>query len=97
MNKRKRKPTPPISKTARLKANLTRTLLQYIGGKRYEPMTLRELSKQLDIPAIHQTLFDELIDELSAEKKIGLSNERIVLAGVKERLVTGTIDRKSVV
>ncbi len=78
-------------KTERLKRNLARTILQYISGKRYSPLTVEELIDQLSIPeSVHQTFFSAL-DSLVKEDELALSRGRYQLRQEENQLVSGTI------
>lgn len=71
-------------------SNLSKTLLQYIRGKRYNPSTLSELTQHLDIADIHHRLFKEILDELVDQGEIALQKDKYTLPNDKG-LVTGTI------
>ncbi len=83
--------TPKSTAAERLKANLTRTLLQYLGGRRYAPMTSAELIEQLGISALHHETFNSLLEGLVASSQLSCSNDRFLLAANKQQLTTGTI------
>lgn len=72
----------------KLTHNLTRTLLQYVGGKRYEPMTAEELASQLSIAPVHQDLFHQILKDLIKKGSLQLRRDRISLPS---NLVTGRI------
>ena len=83
---------PKKAKSPKIVANLVRTLLQYISGRRYEPMTKAELSKALAIAPINEILFTEVLEELIDEGKLTLNHDCICLPReVKDNLITGTI------
>lgn len=87
---RKKKGKSP-KKDERLKRNLARTILQYIGGKRYSPLTAEELIAQLTIPEnVHQTFFSAL-ELLVQEKELVLNRDRYQLQKEENQLVVGTI------
>lgn len=88
MAKRKSKSS---NKDERLKRNFARTILQYIGGKRYSPMTAEELIAQLAVPeSLHQTFFASL-DLLVKENELVLNRGRYQLQEEENLLVVGTI------
>jgi ribonuclease R len=74
----------------KITSNLTRTLLQYIHGKRYIPSTLSELSKYLDIADIHQPIFQEILDDLVEKGELTLQRQKYTIPS-SAQLVTGTI------
>jgi len=78
-----------MAKKDKLTKNITRTLLQFINGKRYEPMNGKELAKQLAIPEIHEELFEQVLNDLVKEKQLIIHRGKYTLP--KESLVTGTI------
>ena len=87
MTSRKRKRGGGKPKVA---SNLTKTLIQYIRGKRYSPSTLSELTHQLNINDIHTRLFKEILDDLVEQGELALQREKYVLPN-EASLITGTI------
>jgi ribonuclease R len=87
----KKRSSPPVKKANRLKENLSRTLLQYVQGKRYEPMSPEELHEELSIAPVHTELFHELVQELIAHKQLSLVRGRVSMAAAAAQLATGTI------
>ncbi len=81
----------PGSKQSKLTKNLTRTLMQYVSGKRYDPLTPTELSHQLAIAPIHKDLFDEILDHLIRDGQLSLHRGKIDLPQTLQKLATGTI------
>lgn len=75
------------SKTA---SNLTKTLLQYVKGKRYSPSTFSELTQHLDIAEMHTPLFKEALDSLIEKGELALQKEKYTLPS-NAQLLTGTI------
>ncbi|MBX7065903.1 MAG: VacB/RNase II family 3'-5' exoribonuclease [Parachlamydiales bacterium] len=74
----------------KLTSNLTRTVIQYIQGKRYTPSTLSELTRSLDIPDVHHRLFKEILNDLVDNGELALQKGKYVLPNAPG-LVTGTI------
>lgn len=74
----------------KLTSNLTRTVLQYIQGKRYQPATISELTCSLDIPDVHKRLFKEILSDLVDKGELALQKGKYVLPNAPG-LVTGTI------
>lgn len=86
-----KKKTKSSKKYDRLKRNLARTILQYIGGKRYSPLTAKELIVQLAIPeSTHHTFFSAL-ELLVKENELVLDSGRYRLSGEENPLAVGTI------
>ncbi|MES2273670.1 MAG: hypothetical protein V4487_05725, partial [Chlamydiota bacterium] len=78
------------SKMAKIARNLSKTLFQFIQGKRYTPASSSELIEQLAIPEIHRPLFQEILDQMVLEGQIAISREKYSLPSLSA-LVTGTI------
>ncbi len=74
----------------KIASNLTKTVIQYIRGKRYTPSTLSELTRQLDIADVHSRLFKEILDDLVDQGELALQREKYTLPNAKG-YVTGTI------
>lgn len=83
--KRKRGAAKP-----KLTSNLTKTIVQYIKGKRYTPSTLKELTLHLDVADVHHHLFKEILDDLVEEGELAIQKEKYVLPNAPG-LITGTI------
>lgn len=79
------------TKLNQLTSNLTRTLMQFVGGKKYEPMTGEELSRHLDVAPIHKGLFQSILSHLVEKGELAMNRDRFSLPEHNERLVTGTI------
>jgi ribonuclease R len=80
-----------MRKKNKLTDNLTRTLLQFVEGKRYEPMTSEELSSQLSIAPAHVPLFHTILSDLVKKGTLAIHRDRITLPRAKKNLVTGVI------
>src|SRR6185312_14977999 len=89
--KKKHSPHRSSSKNDRLKNNLSRTLLQYVQGKRYEPVTPEALAEELSIAPVHTELFHSLIEELVAQKELSLTRGCVTKPNAETQLATGTI------
>jgi len=87
-SKKRKKDNPKLTK---LTHNLTRTLLQFLSGKRYEPMNSEQLSSQLAIAPIHEQLFLKILSDLVSEGQIAIHRGRFSMPEQKEKLATGTI------
>jgi len=91
MNRKKRPKPPHNPKTPKITKNLTRTLLQFVEGRRYKPMTKEELCNELDIPLMHQPLFHQILQDLEASGALALQKNRYSLPQLKKTTVTGPI------
>ncbi len=78
------------SKELKIASNLTRTLLQYIRGKRYKPATFSELIKYLDVASIHENLFKKILDDLIQKGEMTLHKQRYTVP-TNNSLATGVI------
>src|SRR5579872_1615393 len=78
------------AKKPKIASNLTRTLTQYIRGKRYSPSTLSELTHHLDIADVHKPLFKEILDDLVDKGELALQREKYTIPS-NANLITGTI------
>ncbi len=88
--KRSKHGSKSSSKT-KITKNLLRTILQFIEGRRYTPMTADELCEQLDIAAEHRTLVSEILAELVQSNTLSCQKERYSLPEKQQNLITGTI------
>lgn len=86
-------PEPSTGKQQRLQVNLRKTLMQFMEGKRYEPMGKAALLKRLGIPkSLHDTcrlVLEELIEEGAIEitkSQLHLKTEEV--AGIRGILRT---------
>lgn len=84
-NKRKKGAKKP-----KIASNFSKTVSQYIRGKRYSPSTLSELTRQLDIADVHKRLFKEVLDDLVEKGELALNREKYTLPS-SASLITGTI------
>lgn len=75
----------------KLSQNLSKTILQFIQGRRYKPTTCKELADQLAIAPIHFDLFKKVLDALVEEKALLLQNNKYALPSSSANLITGTI------
>lgn len=78
------------AKGPKVAKNLTRTLLQYIQGRRYTPSSLTELTQELDIADVHHRLFKEILDDLVEKGEIALRSDKYTLPNAPG-LISGTI------
>ncbi len=78
------------SQDALLVRNLTKSLLQYIQGKRYNPATCEQLIAQLGVQPIHIERFKKILEDAVANQKISLRGGKYIpYSGAT--LTTGTI------
>lgn len=74
MNQRKKRGPRKTPKSEKIAHNLTLTLLQFVEGKRFSPSTYEDLIKQLNIAPVHHELFNTVLDQLVAKKKLKNQN-----------------------
>ena len=79
------------SKPNKLAKNLAKTILQYVSGRRYNPMSVSELKTQLDIAPIHAELFDSILKEMVQEGSLALKNGKLALKIPENSLAIGII------
>ncbi len=77
--------------SSRLEKNFAKTILQYIQGRRYSPMSADELMNQLSIPEQLQSVFQGALETLVQTKELSVENKRYRLNGPGSDLVRGTI------
>ncbi len=85
---------PPKKKTTKLDKvaqNLSRTLLQFISGKRYNPMTIRELELQLNIAPMHKERFKTVVKELMQLGHLVLKKGKLDIPRPEQKLCIGPI------
>ncbi len=78
MNKEKSAP-PPSAKQERLSDNLSKTLMQFMEGKRYEPMGKIALLKRLDIPKSLYPSCLSILETLIEEGKLALRKNQVYI------------------
>lgn len=78
-------------KQQRLRDNLRKTLLQFIEGKRYEPLGKIALLKRLGIPQALHTTCRDILDELLAEGTLELLKNRVHLKTVEIQGIRGIL------
>lgn len=78
-------------KTNKQRDNLTKTILQYMGGKRYEPLGVTDLLKRLSIPKELQPLCKQIIESLLKEGIVIKQKRQLVLKEAKAETMTGTL------
>jgi len=77
--------------STKLVHNITRTILQFVEGKRYEPMTVEKLMDALAIASVNQDLFKKVLADLVTEGKLSIHRDCVTLPKLSEQLITGTI------
>ena len=70
--------------------NLTKSLLEYIQGKRYKPATYKQLIQQLQIAPLNEDLFKQVLTHLVKNNQVHLKNDVYDLPKVCN-LAKGTI------
>lgn len=91
--KRKTPPKPPLKKslTPKTEQNLSKVILQFMGGKRYKPLAQQELLSRLGIPESLLSECKKIITNLIQEKQIEVDQKKLYLPGPREELVTGIL------
>lgn len=75
----------------RLYDNLSKTILQFMGGQRYEPMGQVTLFKRLKIPSQFHELCKKILKDLVDSKQVEISKKCYSLKGTKPETVTGVL------
>ena len=81
-----KKKTPP-----RLEQNLAKSILQFISGKRYNPLDAAGLMEGLSIPKSLEKTFKTALETLVKKKELSLKQGRYALPTAFKNLSTGTI------
>lgn len=79
------------SSNARYASNLKKTLLQYIKGRKYRPMSEKELFERLQFPEQLWPLFQKGIEELLCSGEIERLKNNISLKKSQEEVATGIL------
>ncbi len=91
IKKRSGAPKGPFQKKSdKVSRNLTKTLLQFIQGKRYTPATFEQLVAQLAIHEVHQPLLQEILNDMVTKGQLALLRNKYTLP-TSAALATGTI------
>ena len=88
------KKTPAPKKTAKqeqLLENMTKSILQFLSGKRYEPMTQKELFERLQIPEQLISTCSKIITILLASGELEIAKNKISLKREREETVSGVL------
>lgn len=91
MTKKRLSSGKPIKKQEKLAQNLSKTLLQYIEGRRYSPLTPQELFERLSLPETLHTLCNDIVAKLCEEGLIEIREGRLSLKVERKDLMTGTL------
>lgn len=79
------------SRSTKLVSNLTRTLLQFVEGKRYEPMKREKLMAALAIAPINESIFQDVLEDLIQAGKLCLIRGCIATPKEEQQIIAGTI------
>lgn len=79
------------SKQAKLNDNLAQTFLQFISGRRYQPLDQEELFHRLGIPDSLREIGARAIEKLIKEEKIQLHNNALSLKTQKPEAMSGIL------
>ncbi len=88
---RTKKQTTQELKADRLYKNLSSTLLQFIQGKSFKPMKLKDIFERLALPKQHQALCKNLLKHFVGDGTLVLEEGVYSLGRDAEALVTGII------
>ena len=67
------------SKQKRIEANLKKTILQFMKGRRYRPMSSSELQERLQFLSEATPLFQKIVKELVSEGEIEVRQKKLSL------------------
>lgn len=76
---------------SKLYENLSKTLLQFLAGKRYEPMGQLALFKRLQIPKHLYPLCKEIVADLLEKRAIEIQRKQLFLKKEKPDVITGVL------
>jgi ribonuclease R len=79
------------SRSARIESNFAKSILQYIQGRKYSPMTAGELMSQLAIPKQLHSAFSSALNDLVEQNELVFEQNRYRLKKLKTECTTGTI------
>jgi ribonuclease R len=79
------------SKQERTAANLKKTILQFMKGRRYRPMEESELFERLQVASQLEPLFQKIIKELVKEGELEIQNKKLVVKKPQEEVITGIL------
>src|SRR5579885_2792674 len=91
---KKKKPiSPPLSpiREQRLHDNFRKTIIQFMEGKRYEPIGKAALMKRLDIPKSLQETCKKVLDELIQDGIIELSKNQLQIKSSSTEGIRGIL------
>src|SRR5579864_5768139 len=71
--------------------NLSKVVIQYLGGKRYTPESQAEIFKKLSIPPTLRQLCKEILDDLVQKGVAVLKNRKYALKAPEAKFITGTV------
>lgn len=78
-------------KEEKLFQNLLRTLIQYMSGRGYKPLSSEELFKRLHLPEQHKPLFQELLSSLVAEGQVEATHRGYIWKEKEAPVVSGLL------
>jgi ribonuclease R len=79
------------TKQEKTTANLKKTILQFMKGRRYRPMGEKELQARLQITAQLAPIFQKIVKELLHEGAIELHKKKLAMPQSKEEIITGIL------
>jgi ribonuclease R len=85
-------PPPQTSpKQKRLMDNLSKSMLQFMSGKRYQPMSQSELFERLQIPEQQWEMCAHIITELIQSGTIHVEKNKLSIERKKEEVISGIL------
>lgn len=88
---RRKEPPKPSSKQRKLLDNLSKTLLQFMSGRRYHPMKQAELFERLHIPEQLIGACSQIVTDLIQSGEIEVHKNTLCLRKEKEETVSGLL------
>jgi len=81
--------TPPQKK--KIEENLSKVILQFMTGKRYQPLTQAELFQRLNIPDSVYPRASQAVTELLSQELIEVQKKKLCLKRNQSEIMTGTL------
>lgn len=91
MTKKKKNSARPTPITPKIEQNLSKVILQFMNGKRYNPMTQQELIQRLNIPESLHPECKKTLTQLIEDEHILVIKKKLCLPGPQEETMTGIL------
>lgn len=79
------------SKQQRIVSHLKKTILQFMNGRRYQPMLEEDLIDRLQISSQMASLFKTAVKDLLLEEEIEIHKKKLCLKKSRDEIVTGIL------